>query len=370
MLAESHVASVAERDDTLAAAMRPSTTELIAARRRLHDKAFLIGALFAGSYWSLVFADTSLIIKIVSALVMVVALTATATCVFHDGNHGAFSTSRTVNRLAGFTGDLLGGSSWIWRFKHNNLHHGNTNVAGVDDDINQSPFARLTPAQPWRPRHRYQHLYMWFLYGFLTLRWLLIGDFAELKRRGVGTKRFPRQPRPREIAVLFAGKALHIGWAVALPLVYHRWWVVLSFYLAISWLVGLLLATMFQLAHCVELAEFPPADAERRGSDFAAHQFATTLDVHCRTRTGAHLQHWLMGGLDFQVEHHLAPRLPHTIYPLVAQRLDRACVAQGIEVRHHATPWQAICSHERWLKRMGKRPPSAAIETVRRGQLL
>jgi hypothetical protein len=39
MLAESHVASVAERDDTLAAAMRPSTTELIAARRRLHDKA-------------------------------------------------------------------------------------------------------------------------------------------------------------------------------------------------------------------------------------------------------------------------------------------------------------------------------------------
>ncbi|HZY06864.1 MAG TPA: fatty acid desaturase, partial [Ilumatobacteraceae bacterium] len=128
--------------------MRPSTTELIAARRRLHDKAFLIGALFAGSYWSLVFADTSLIIKIVSALVMVVATTATATCVFHDGNHGAFSTSRTVNRLAGFTGDLLGGSSWIWRFKHNNLHHGNTNVAGVDDDINQAPFARLTPAQP------------------------------------------------------------------------------------------------------------------------------------------------------------------------------------------------------------------------------
>jgi linoleoyl-CoA desaturase len=369
MLAEPHLTSVAERDDTLAAAMRPSPCELIVARRRLHDKALLIGALFAVSYWSLVFADTNLIIKIVSALVMVVAITATATCVFHDGNHGSFSTSKTVNRLAGFTGDLLGGSSWIWRFKHNNLHHGNTNVAGVDDDINQAPFARLTPAQPWRPRHRYQHLYMWFLYGFLTLRWLLIGDFAELTRRGVGTKRFPRQPRRRDIAVLFSGKALHIGWAIALPLVYHRWWVVLSFYLAISWLAGLLLATMFQLAHCVELAEFPPADAERRGSDFTAHQFATTLDVHCRTKTGAHLLHWLMGGLDFQVEHHLAPRLPHTIYPLVAQRLDRACAEQGIEVRYHATPWQAICSHERWLKQMGKRPSSATFETAIPAQL-
>src|SRR6185295_3952311 len=241
-------ASVAEKQNALAASMRPSAGELIVARRELHTKAIVIGALFVGSYWSLVITDNNMIVKVVSALVMVVALAATATSVFHDGNHRSFSNSRAVNWLAGYTGDLLGASSWIWRFKHNNLHHGNTNVAGIDDDIDQAPFARLTSTQPWRPWHRYQHVYMWVLYGFLTLRWFLIGDFVDLKHHGVGPNRFPRPPRRRDIALLFVGKALHIGWAIALPLVYHRWWVVMLFYLSISWLVGLLLATMFQLA--------------------------------------------------------------------------------------------------------------------------
>src|SRR6478736_7733909 len=250
-------ASIAEQQNALAASLRPSLGELIIARRDLHAKALVIGALFFTSYWTLVVADTGMIVKVFSALVMVIALVATATCVFHDGNHRSFSTSTAINRLAGFTGDLLGGSSWIWRYKHNNLHHGNTNVAGIDGDIDQSPFARLTATQPWRPRHRYQHLYMWFLYGFMTLRWLLIGDFLDLKHHGIGIHRFPRQPRRRDVALLFGGKALHIGWAIALPLVFHRWWVVLLFYFSISWVVGLILSTMFQLAHCVELANFP-----------------------------------------------------------------------------------------------------------------
>jgi linoleoyl-CoA desaturase len=87
---------------------------------------------------------------LMATVVLIVALTATATCVFHDANHASFSTSRLVNRLAGFTGDLLGASSWIWKFKHNNLHHGNTNMVGFDADIDQAPFARLAPDQPMK----------------------------------------------------------------------------------------------------------------------------------------------------------------------------------------------------------------------------
>ena len=98
-----------------------------------------------GSYWLLVMSPTSVIGKLASTIVLIIALTAAATCVFHDANHASFSTSRSVNRLAGYTGDLLGASSWIWRFKHNNLHHGNTNMVGIDADIDQAPFARLTP---------------------------------------------------------------------------------------------------------------------------------------------------------------------------------------------------------------------------------
>lgn len=337
-------------------AVRPSARELAVAHRQLHVKAVVIAAMVGAGYWALVFAESSIVQKIFSAMVLVVALTATATCVFHDANHASFSRSRTVNRLAGFTGDLLGASSWIWRFKHNNLHHGNTNMVGIDADINQGPFARLAPGQRWHPWHRYQHLYMWLLYGFLTLQWLLISDLADLKNHGIGGQRFARQPRRRDIAMIVTGKVLHVGWAIVVPLMFHPWWIVLTFYLAISWTVGLVLATMFQLAHCAEPAVFPEADIPRRGGDFVAHQLRTTIDVHCRTRLGRRALHWVMGGLDFQVEHHLAPRLPHTVYPLVAERLSRVCDELQLTRHSHATPWQAVRAHGRLLKVMGTRP--------------
>ena len=66
----------------------------------------------------------------------------------HDANHGAYSSRAAVNRLMGMTLDMLGASSYLWRFKHNLSHHTYTNLAGADDDINFLPFARLSPAQP------------------------------------------------------------------------------------------------------------------------------------------------------------------------------------------------------------------------------
>ena len=215
------------------------------------------------SYWTLVFTRHAVVVTVVAALALAVGLFGVATSVFHDGNHMSFSTSHTVNRLAGYTGDLLGASSWIWRFKHNHLHHGNTNVVGVDADIDQAPFARLTPTQRWRAWHRFQHVYMWVLYGFLTIQWFLFSDFIDLHQRGVGGHRFPRPPRRRELAALAAGKVLHFGWALAVPLLYHRWWTVVIVYVAVSWTVGLLLATTFQLAHCTAIVDFPAADAPR-----------------------------------------------------------------------------------------------------------
>ena len=120
---------------------------------------------------------------------------------------------------------------------------------------------------------------MWVLYGFLTLQWFLISDFVDLKNHGIGHQRFAREPRRRDIGMIAVGKALHIGWAIALPLAYHRWWIVLTFYLAISWTVGLLLATMFQLAHCAQnSAEFPRQTPTARAR---LHRPPTANDRRC-----------------------------------------------------------------------------------------
>ena len=349
--------SLSREQKSLTEAVRPSLRELVVARRRLHLKAVVIGALAVSSYWYLVAGHASVIGQLMAAGVLIVALTAAATCVFHDANHASFSTSRVVNRLAGFTGDLLGASSWIWRFKHNNLHHGNTNMVGFDADIDQAPFARLAPDQPWRPWHRYQHFYMWVLYGFLTLQWFLISDYVDLMNHGIGRQRFARQPRRRDVGMIAVGKLLHASWAIALaagvsPVVGRA--DLLPGHLVDRWPVAGDDVPTRPLRRTCRISSVGHSTSRVRTSSPTSFEPRWTCTA-ARGSAPAAL-HWLMGGLDFQVEHHLAPRLPHTVYPLVARRLNRACNACELTVKSHATPWRAIRSHARWLKAMGTRP--------------
>jgi linoleoyl-CoA desaturase len=341
---------------SLSQAISPTSREVSRARRRAQAKAVLIVVAAGAAYWGLVVVSGTWWSGVAWATALVVAITAVATCVMHDANHGALTSSPRLNRIVGYSADLLGGSSWLWRFTHNHLHHGNTNVDGVDSDISQAPWARLAPTQPWRRWHRYQHLYMWFLYGVMTMKWFAFGDFSNLARGRVGDQPFRQRPRRRDLVAIVAGKAVHVTWAIAIPLVLHPWWVVLVFYATCSWLVGFSLALIFQLAHCVETASFVDADAPRRGDAFELHQLATTVDVDVRLPA----LRWLMGGLHHQVEHHLAPRLPHTLYPLMARRLRAVCAERGLTYHLHPSFVAAVRSHARWLRAMGRRPTSVA----------
>ena len=350
----------------LARLIRPTQTEIVSARRKLHLKAAAIGVVAVSSYSMLVFASVGVTLRVLSAVVLVFAVVAIATGVMHDANHGAFSRSKRINRMAGYTLGLLGGSSWVWRTKHNTLHHANTNVVGLDTDIDQAPFARMAPQQQWRAWHRYQHIYVWLLYGLMTIRWFLVGDFVALARNRVGTQALPDRGRARHVVGLFVGKGVHLGVAIIVPLALHPWWAVLAFYVAMSWSVGVLLAVVFQLAHCVDRAAFVPSNDHVRGRHFADHQLRTTLDVQCRVPGVRRGVRFMMGGLDFQVEHHLAPGLPHTIYPQLARRVRAECDALGLPYRCHDSLTAALRSHARWLKQMGA-PPSLTCRGVRQG---
>ncbi len=337
----------------LSSLLDPTEAEVRSARRLLQVKAVAIIAVVVASYVSLVFGHVAIWVRLVSAVELVVSLAAVGTGIMHDANHGAFSRFRRVNRIMGCTLDLLGGSSWVWRTKHNKLHHANTNVVGIDTDIDQAPFARMAPQQPWRPWHRYQHLYMWPLYGVMALRMVFFADFAAVVRNQVGTSSFTGGHRSRALIAVAAGKMAHLAWALVIPLAFHPWWQVLIFYLVCSWCLGLMLAVTFQLAHCVSEATFVAPDAEYRGRRFAVHQLATTVNVHCGVPGARHAFRFLMGGLDFQIEHHLAPGLPHTLYPMMARRVARECQRQNLPYRRHPSVTAALRSHARWLKQLG-----------------
>ncbi len=337
----------------------PSEREIRRGRLRLQAKAASIAITIAASYWALVIADFALWARVLAGGAIVAALVATGTGIMHDANHGAFSSRRWINRVASCSADFLGASSWLWRFKHNRLHHGNTNVDAFDSDIAQEPFARLAPCQQWRPWHQWQHVYLWFLYGFFALKNVIFGDVRNLVDNRIGKQPLPADMRRSTVVRLVVGKFVHISWAVVVPMLFNPWWKVVLFYVACSWLVGFALAVVFQLAHCVDIAGFPDEDAGRRGGDFLEHQLLTTVDIASPMPVLGHAFRWMVGGLDHQIEHHMAPRLPHTVYPLVARRFHALCNDAGISVRLHPGVWAALCSHTRWLMDMGRRPLAA-----------
>lgn len=327
---------------------------------RMYVKTALMLAWFVGSYALLVFVATTWWHGALAATSMAFAIAGIGFSIQHDANHGAYSRRPLVNRLLERTLDMLGASSYLWRWKHNVFHHTYTNVGGADHDIDLAPFARLTPEQAWRPAHRYQHVYMWGLYGFTVFHMHLVEDFLNVKTGRVGRHHFPR-PRGWRLADVFASKLFLLGWAVGIPLLFHAWWVVLAFYVATWFAVGLILGVVFQAAHTHEQLAFPlPAPTTGRIDDeWAMHQVRTTADFAPDSR----LLNWYVGGLNFQIEHHLFPKVCHVHYPAIAPIVRAVCDEHGVPYTCFASFAAAIASHGRLLRRMGRRPTEAVDST-------
>src|SRR5215217_199488 len=330
----------------------PTAAEIRRARRRLHLKAVAIAIAVVSSYWVLVLSSVPIPVRLGAALSLVLGLVAVGTCIMHDANHGSFSRHRWLNRLLAYTSDALGASSWLWRVQHNTLHHGHPNVVGFDADVELFPFARLAPSQRWHSWYRAQHFYMWPLYGFLAMKNLLVSDLLAVITGRLGDQPMRSRRSVRAIVGVTLGKFAHLAWALVIPLLFNPWWAVLAFYLGCSWLVGFSVAMVFQLAHCVDVTTMHDATAPRRGDDFAIHQMRTTADIESPLPVLGHVFLWLAGGLDHQIEHHLAPRVPHTLYPRTAARFRAACRDHGVTYHLHPGIWSALRSHGRWLRRM------------------
>ncbi|MBD2548587.1 acyl-CoA desaturase [Microcystis elabens FACHB-917] len=313
-------------------------------------KTAVILAWFALTYGLLVFRVGDAPGAIALSVVLGLAIAAIGFNIQHDGGHGAYSRHRWINRAAAMSLDLLGGSSLIWAHKHNGLHHTFTNIAGHDDDINLGLIGRLSPHQPHRWWHRWQHLYLWLLYGMLPIKWQFFDDFADLAGRGRGDRSLPRLG-PGDWLVFLAGKVIFFSLAFVVPLHFHPPGAVIACYLVTAMVQGIVLSVVFQLAHCVEEADFPTADpASPPLGPWADHQLATTVDF---SRSNGLLS-WLLGGLNFQVEHHLFPHICHVHYPQISAIVEQTCRDCQVPFRSHPSFLAGVASHYRWLRRMGQ----------------
>jgi linoleoyl-CoA desaturase len=82
------------------------------------------------------------------------------------------------------------------------------------------------------------------------------------------------------------------------------------------------------------------------------HQFKTTANFATRNKFIS----WWMGGLNFQIEHHLFPRISHIHYPAISKIIKKACEDFGMPYIEYRQMRRAVVSHVNYLKSLSRKP--------------
>ncbi len=320
-------------------------------------KTFFMFALYLTPYLLLISGMfTSLWAVYALYVVMGLGMAGIGLSVMHDANHGAYSNKPWVNNLLGMSLNLVGGHALNWKIQHNVLHHTYTNVHDVDEDISPRGILRMAPGSKWKAFHRYQHWYAWFFYGLLTFVWIVAKDFGRLIRyQKDGLVKKQKASAAQEWIVLIVTKVVYLTYMFAIPM----WILPLSFlqvflgFLIMHYVGGFILAIIFQPAHVVEGTEYPmPDENGNLENTWAIHQLHTTTNFGHRHR----LFSWYVGGLNYQVEHHLFPNICHVHYRNISKIVEATAKEFNLPYKSKDTFFEAVAAHARLLKELGKKP--------------
>lgn len=287
---------------------------------------------------------------------MALGLAGIGLSVMHDANHGAYSKKTWVNTVIGYSLNMVGANAFNWKMQHNVLHHTYTNVHEEDEDISPRGILRLTPHSDWKQVHKYQFIYAWFLYGLMTIVWLFFKDFVRIVRyHKSGLAKKHKAQIGTEWFILIASKLLYIGYIFVIPLVFTSlgWWQIILGIILMHYIAGFILAIIFQPAHVIEGTEFPLPDATNTlENNWAIHQLLTTTNFGNSSRWFS----WYVGGLNFQIEHHLFPNICHVHYRKIADIVKNTAHEFGLPYKSARTFAGALAGHARLLRQLGKRP--------------
>jgi linoleoyl-CoA desaturase len=302
-------------------------------------------------YVVLVFFTPSSVISIALCTVLGVNLAVIGFNVMHEGGHQTFSRHVWVNRTAAYVLNVLGGIAYYWKVKHNINHHTYTNIEGMDSDIDVRPFMRLHHGQPWHRYHRFQHIYWIFLYAISYLAWIFYEDFLKYFSGKININGERKKLPLNEHFIFWFTKIMYVLVYMVIPILFVGWWLWLTGFLIITFSCGLATSIVFQLAHVVESTQFHTLDDRHENRyDWAVHQMVST----CNFSTGSKVMHWLLGGLNFQIEHHLFPRISHIHYPVISRLIKDTCRQYNIVYNEYASIFQAISSHINHLRKLGR----------------
>lgn len=284
---------------------------------------------------------------------MAVGVSGIGVAIMHDASHGAYSKYKFINHFLGGLIALAGGSDTVWNIQHNVLHHTFTNVTGLDEDIDPGSILRFSPNADKKPYHKYQYIYAWFLYGLMTISWITLKDFKQVTRyKKEGLTASNKASFGTILTVIIVSKLLYYGVFLVLPLIFTpiAWYFTVLGFLLMHFLTGTALGLIFQTAHVVPTSNYPmPDESGNIKADWAVSQMFNTSNYAPKSKFFS----WFVGGLNFQIEHHLFPNICHVHYKKISKIVKETAKEYNLPYHSEKTFFAAIKSHAIMLKKLG-----------------
>lgn len=318
---------------------------------KLYVKTAILLSSAAGLYITLIFfTPEQWWLSLLLCTMLGVVLAGIGFNVMHDSAHGSYSRKKWVNDIMAYSLNLMGGNSYLWKNKHNLNHHTFTNINGMDDDIDIRPWIRTNSNQPRYFYHRFQHIYWVVLYGVTYLLWVYVQDF----RKYFSGKIADTKLRPMSVKdhfVFWISKLIYFALFIALPIIKLGFVEMIIGYTVMSFVCGFIISVVFQLAHIVKDTVFPLPDenTNRIEREWAIHQLATTANFSTKSK----IIGWFTGGLNFQVEHHLFPKISHVHYPKISEFVKETCEKFNVKYIEYPNLISALRSHVEYLRLAG-----------------
>jgi linoleoyl-CoA desaturase len=273
-------------------------------------------------------------------------------CVMHDANHGSYSSKKWINNLLGLTLNVIGANAVIWKLQHNRLHHTYTNIEGADDDLVTPPFLRMSPGQKKLSIHKYQYIYAWFFYCFSTLARVIVKEFVQLKKFTKIGLLESSEKSTKAFMQLVGWKIFYVIVMIAIPIymIEAPLWSILLSFLSMHLVNGLIMSTIFQVAHIMPNCSFTNGEETKDIEDsWVRHEMKTTTNFSPKNP----LFTWFIGGLNYQVEHHLFPKICHVHYPEISGIVEKTANEFGLPYNSEPSFLSATKNHVKMLYNLG-----------------
>jgi linoleoyl-CoA desaturase len=320
---------------------------------RIVIKALLMISIYLAALTVILTVDMSAWFAVILLMIAGFAEAGIGMGVMHDAAHGSFSKYKWLNNLMTNSILLLGSNVINWKVQHNVLHHTYPNVYKWDEDIGTSALILSSHSKEDRKVFRFQHLFGPFLYGWMTiLRFML--DFRELGvYNKMGALKIMKINFKRAYTSMVITKLVYLTVFFGLPFIFtdFTWWQITLGFLIMHFTASSIMSTIFQMAHVVEDLEQPlPNEEGIIKNQYFVHQLETTSDFGRKNG----LFSWYIGGLNFQVEHHLFPHICHIHYPKIAAIVKETANEYNQPYHCQKSAFSALRSHFRIMKELGK----------------